>query len=97
MAGGHIPDITERGWAPVSLAYVTLTELAEDGSAANLSGTAVFTPSATVYSSAVPVLIPDVPVQAQVINGQLKNASGGALTLLATDNAGLSVQGLSGF
>jgi len=58
----------------------------------------VFTPSATAYAAGVPVLSAANPVQA-VINssGQLKNSSGGPLKLLATDNTGLTFEGLTGF
>lgn len=81
----------------MALTTVTITEIYDDGSGNPLSGTVTFTPSATVYASGLPVLQPGTPVVAQVVAGQLKNASGGALTLVATDNAGLTVQGQSGF
>lgn len=81
----------------MTLQYVTITSLTEDASAANLNGTVTITPSATVYSSGIPVLVVDSPIQAQVIGGQLKTASGAPLTLLATDNTGLVIEGQSGF
>ena len=80
------------------LSVVTITGTFEDGSESLLSGTVKLTPSATVYSSGVPVLVPDVPVVAQIVAGELMNGSGtGPLTLVATDNEGLTVQGESGF
>ena len=69
----------------------------DDGSQSPLNGTAVFTPSAVVHSSGVPVLLPDVPVKGEIVAGQLKNLSGSTLTLVATDNAGLTVEGLTGW
>jgi hypothetical protein len=81
----------------MSLNYTTVTGTFDDGSGTALTGTATFTPSATVYAAGVPLVTPNGPVQALIINGALKNTSGGALTLLATDNAGLTVEGLTGF
>ncbi|HEX5268911.1 MAG TPA: hypothetical protein VFW33_00425, partial [Gemmataceae bacterium] len=79
------------------LTTVTLTGNFEDGANNPLSGTAVFTPTSTVYSSGIPVLQPDVPVQAEIVAGQLRSASGAPLTLVATDNAGLSPEGMTGW
>lgn len=81
----------------MALNYVQISELAADGSGADLNGTAVFTPNVTVYASGLPLLTVSVPVQAQIVNGQLKSPSGGTLQLLATDNAGLTFAGLTGF
>lgn len=79
------------------LNVVTLTGMFEDGSGNPLSGSASFTPSATVYAGGIPLLQPDVPVQAQIAGGQLETLSGEPLTLVATDNAGLDVEGLTGW
>jgi hypothetical protein len=79
----------------VALSYVTITELAIDGSAADLNGTAVFTPNQAAYAPGTG-LVADAPVEAQVVGGQLKTLSGGALQLLATDNT-LSFTTLTGF
>lgn len=81
-----------------SLNYVEISELAQDGTGSPVtSGSATFTCNTTVYAGGVPVLVPDIPVQAQIIGGQLKNAAGGTLRLLATDNAGISYVGQTGF
>ena len=79
------------------LTYVTVTGTFDDGSGASLSGTATFTPSATVYASGVPVVTEGLPVNAQIINGLLKNSQGGSLTLLGTDNTGLTIEGQTPF
>lgn len=81
----------------MTLAYVTLTGTFEDGEGKPLSGTATFTPNTTVYASGGPVLQPDVPVQAVITGGVLQDSAGQPLKLLATDNAGLSCAGLTGF
>lgn len=77
--------------------FVTITELAEDGSQATVNGTAVFSPNQSVYYSAEPLLIADVPITAQIINGQLKTLQGAPLQLLATDNTGLTFLSLTGY
>ena len=74
----------------MALNYVQVTGTFDDGQGSPLSGTVTFTPNVTVYAAGIPVVEADVPVQAQIIGGQLKNASGGALQLLATDNTGLT-------
>jgi hypothetical protein len=81
----------------VTLAYVTLTGTFEDGKGNPLNGTATFTPNTTVYASGGPVLQPDVPVEAVVTGGELQDSAGQPLKLLATDNAGLSYVGQTGF
>jgi hypothetical protein len=81
----------------VALNYVTITGTFDDGSGSPVSPVVTFTPSATVYASGVPVAIEGAPVVASIANGALKNAAGSALQLLATDNAGLTVEGQTGF
>jgi len=80
-----------------SLSYVQITGTFEDGTGSPLTGTVTFTPSATVYAGGVPVLAPDVPIRALINAGQLGNLAGGTLQLLATNNAGLTIEGLTGF
>jgi hypothetical protein len=78
----------------MSLTYITITETFSDGQGNPESNVApVFTPSAVVYSSGQQVVTPAAPIQARSVGGQLKNASGGALQLLATGQAGLAVEG----
>lgn len=81
----------------MSLNYTTLTGTFRDGSGAPLAGNVTFTPNQTVYAAGIPVATPGAPVVAQIEGGQLLNASGGPLTLLATDNAGLSFGSGTGF
>ncbi len=80
-----------------SLNYVTVTGTFADGSGAPLAGAVTFTPSQTVYSSGVPLVTPDIPLTAAIFNGQLLTEAGGVLKLLATDNAGLALEGRTGF
>jgi hypothetical protein len=77
-----------------ALNYVTITESWGDGagSGAEVSGTATFTPSATVYASGTPLVVPEIPVQALITAGQLQSLSGGQVQLLATDNS-VTVEG----
>lgn len=78
--------------------YITITETFEDGQGNPLTGTATFTPTATVYFSGVPLVTAGVPVNAIITSaGLLKNTSGGPLQLLATDSAGQAIEGLTGF
>jgi hypothetical protein len=79
------------------LNYVTITGEFADGQDNPLSGSATFCPNVTVYASGVPLLQPDVPVQAQITDGQLTNLSGEPLTLLTTDNSSIEYQGQTGF
>ncbi len=79
------------------LNYATVTGTFDDGQGQPLTGSATFTPSAALYASGVPVVTPDSPVQAQILSGQLLNAAGGPLQLLATDNAGVTVEGQTAF
>jgi hypothetical protein len=81
----------------LSLTYVSVTGTFEDGSGAPITGTVTFTPSQAVYAAGVPVIQPSVPVQAEIVSGQLKNLAGATLTLLATENAGLTVESQTGF
>jgi hypothetical protein len=78
-----------------ALAYVTITGAWSDGSGSGdtVSGSVVFTPTATVYAAGQPLVIAEVPVQALIADGQLQALDGSPLQLLATDNAGLSVEG----
>jgi hypothetical protein len=80
-----------------SLVYVTITGQFLGGDETPLSGTATFTASQAVYSAGQEIVTPDVPVAAQITDGVLLAESGGALQLLATDNAGLTFLTLSGF
>lgn len=82
-----------------SLTYVTITATFTDGSNEPVArGVATFTPSAPVFEAGSPVATPNNPVQAQIVNGQLLGSDGQSpLTLLATDNDGLTVGGMSGF
>ena len=81
----------------MALSFVTLTGTFDDGSGAPLTGSAVFTPSQSVYAAGIPVVTPDNPVTASIIAGQLKTSAGAALELLATDNAGLTYLTPTGF
>lgn len=79
-----------------ALAYVTVTGTWADGSGgSSVSGTVCFTPTATVYAAGQPVVIPDLPVQALITGGQLQALDGSQVRLLATDNAGLTVEALT--
>lgn len=80
-----------------SLSFVTITGTFEDATGSPLSGSASFTPNVTAYDSGIPVLTAGIPVEAQIIAGQLKNVSGEAFQLLATDNSGLAFEGQTGF
>lgn len=81
----------------MALNYVTVTGTFEDGSGAPLSGNVTFTPSQSVYAAGIPLVTPGTPITAEIAGGQLLNGSGAALTLLATDNAGLSLESGTGF
>lgn len=86
----------------MSLSYVTLTGTFDDGSGNPLPLTGqtaycLFTPSSQVFASGIPVITPAQPIQAPIVAGSLRAPSGGALQLLATDNAGLTYGGLTGF
>jgi hypothetical protein len=76
---------------------VTITGTFQDGTGSPVNGTAVFTPSATVYAAGVPVLTEATVINASIISGALHGPNGGSLTLLATDNSGLTYEGLTGF
>jgi hypothetical protein len=80
-----------------SLAYTEITGTFNDGSGTPLTGTVTFTPSQTVYSSGVPVAMAGIPVQCDVISGQLQSQAGNPVQLLATDNSGLAVESLTGW
>jgi hypothetical protein len=80
-----------------SLQYVVITATFGDAEDNLLSGRVLFTPNVTVYASGLmPVAQAGVPIVAQVINGQLVSSAGGPFQLLATDNDGLYLGGLSG-
>jgi hypothetical protein len=81
----------------MTLSYTTITGTFDDGSGTALSGTAVFTPSATVYAASGPVVTAGIPVSARINSGSLQATGGGALSLLATDNANVTVEGETGF
>jgi hypothetical protein len=80
-----------------TLNYVTITGTFTDGSDQPVDGFVTFTPSQAVYSAGALVVTPDLPVTAEIAGGALKAASGSPFELLATDNAGLSIEGRSGF
>lgn len=77
-----------------ALSYVTITESWGDGtgSGTEVNGTVTFTPSATVYASGTPLVVPEIPVEALITAGQLQSLSGGPVQLLATDNT-VTVEG----
>lgn len=81
----------------MTLSYTTITGTFKDGGGKNLTGTAVFTPSCAVYDSAGTLLTADLAIQATIVDGVLNAADGTPLTLLATDNDGLAVEGRTGF
>ena len=81
----------------MALAYTILTGTFEGPDGNPLSGTASFVPNVTTYASGIPVLTAGVPITAAITAGQLLAESGGAFRLLATDNAGLTFEGLTGF
>jgi hypothetical protein len=80
--------------AMTALNYVTITESWGDGtgSGSAVSGTVTFTPTATVYASGTPLVVPEIPVQALITAGQMQSLDGGSVQLLATDNT-LTVEG----
>jgi hypothetical protein len=81
----------------MSLNYTTITGTFRDGQGNPLTLSPVFAPSATVLAGGIPAVTPEGPVQAQVISGTLENSSGGPLTLLATDQAGVVPEGQTAF
>lgn len=81
----------------MSLAYTTITGTFDDGGDQPVGGIVTFTPSQAVYAEAVPVCTPGTPVEAQIVAGELLAPGGGPLRLLATDNAGLTMEGRTGF
>jgi hypothetical protein len=81
----------------VPLNYVTVTGTFRDGSGAPLTGAVTFTPSQPVYAAGVPLVTPGIPVTAEISGGALVTSSDGPLSLLATDNPGLALQGRTGF
>ena len=76
----------------MSLNYVTITETFDDGSGTPLAGYVTFTPSESVYASGIPLVSADNPVTVDITAGALASVH-----LLATDNPGLSYEGLTGF
>jgi hypothetical protein len=81
----------------VTLTLVQINEAVDDSSETPLNGTAVFTPTQTVYDSGVPVVLADTPVTAQIVNGQLSLLTGEPVQLLPNDTQGLTVEGRTGF
>lgn len=71
---------------------VTITGTFDDGSGTALSGTAVFTPSQTVYFNGVPVVNASNPVSVAITGGALQ-----AVQLVATDNTGPEFLSQTGF
>jgi len=80
-----------------ALNYVVVTGTFEDGTGQPMTGSVTFTPSQPVYASGVPAVTPALPVTAEIVAGQLLSQAGAPLQLLATDNAGLVVEGRTGF
>lgn len=80
-----------------TLNYATITGTFTDGGGQPTDGFIAFTPSQTVYSAGALVVTPDLPVTAEIVVGRLVAASGSPFQLLATDNAGLDIEGRSGF
>lgn len=76
----------------MSLTYVTITGTFDDGSGTALNGIVTFAPSSTVYAAGVPLVTTGSPIVTQVTGGALQS-----VRLLATDNAGLTFDGLTGF
>lgn len=76
----------------MALTYTTITGTFKDGSGAPLSGSVTFTPSETVYAAGIPVVSASNPISFAITGGILQNCE-----LLATDNSGLSFEGLTGF
>jgi hypothetical protein len=79
------------------LLYTQITGTFQDSQGNPLSGTAEFAVNTTVYAAGIPVLQPDVPVTGEIVNGTLKNLSGGTFQLLATDQGGLTYEGQTSF
>ena len=71
---------------------VSITGTFDDGSGTALSGTAVFTPSQTVYFNGQPVVSASNPVSAAITGGALQ-----AVSLVATDNPGATFTSQTGF
>jgi hypothetical protein len=80
-----------------ALNYVTIEEDFSNLSDAAVSGTVTFTPNQTVYASGVPLALADVPIEGQIVGGQLQAPGGGQVQLLATDNTGLTFTTRTGF
>lgn len=81
----------------MALNYVTITGTFNDGTGSPLNGSATFTPNQTVYAAGIPVVSASNPVNASIVGGSLTSPAGGALRLLATDNAGLTFASQTGF
>ena len=81
----------------MALNYVSLSGSFDDGSGNPLNGAVTFSSNVSVYAGGVPLVTPDTPITAQIVDGQLRSVSGGTLQLLATDNSGLSYIGQTGF
>ena len=81
----------------MSLTYITITESFVDGTGQPLNTGVTLTPSQAVYAGGVPVVTPAQPIIAQVVGGALQGPNGGALQLLATSQAGLTLQSGTGF
>lgn len=77
----------------MALTYVTITGQFKDGQGNPLTGTATFTPSQDVYAAGETILSMHQPVIAPIVNGTFSSA----VSLLATDNAGLVFTGMTKF
>lgn len=82
----------------MTLSYTQIVETFDDGTGSPItSGTAKFTVNTTLYASGVPILQPDVPIVASIINGQLRSPSGSTLQLLDLASTSISMVGQTGF
>ena len=78
------------------LNYVQITGQYTGADQSPATGTVVFTPNTTCYAPGIPELSPGTPITAQIVAGSLRSASGGTLSLLATDNT-LNFTGRTGY
>ncbi len=78
------------------LNYVQITGQYTGVDQSPATGTVVFTPNTTCYAPGIPELSPGTPITAQIVAGSLRSASGGTLSLLATDNT-LNFTGRTGY
>lgn len=77
----------------MALSYTQITGQFLDAQGNALTGTAEFSVNVPLYASGVPVMVPGVPVTAQIVGGRLENSSGGTLQLVDLASAGLVIEG----